>query len=236
VLLIARPFALLLALVLVGGCEGTEAAGDATTAEAGAGSASSEPDARADASPPDANIPGAERDPDYVFDDTVVRTYEVTVVAEDWDSINNDPNAEQYVPATLLFEGRTYRDVAIRFKGGWGSLYTCVLLRACAKLSMKLKFSEYDREGRFHNLERLNLHAMTGLPMLGVPADLTKVHEALAYGLLRDFGVEAPRSSYAWLVVNGEVLGLFALVEQIDGRFTRSHFDDGGEGNLYKEV
>ncbi|HMI90847.1 MAG TPA: hypothetical protein VK509_05760 [Polyangiales bacterium] len=29
-----------------------------------------------------------------------------------------------------------------------------------------------------------------------------------------------------------KLVGLFVLVEQIDGRFTRSHFTEGGEGNL----
>ena len=38
------------------------------------------------------------------------------------------------------------------------------------------------------------------------------------------------------MVVNGELIGLFAVIEQIDGRFTRERFPDGGEGNLYKEV
>jgi len=47
--------------------------------------------------------------------------------------------------------------------------------------------------------------------------------------------VPAPRSTHARVNINGEFVGLFALVEQIDGRFTRQHFDDG-TGNLYKEV
>jgi hypothetical protein len=41
---------------------------------------------------------------------------------------------------------------------------------------------------------------------------------------------------HARLLINGAFVGLFALVEQIDGRFTRSRFSEGGEGNLYKEA
>jgi hypothetical protein len=48
--------------------------------------------------------------------------------------------------------------------------------------------------------------------------------------------VAAPRAVHARLVINGELQGLFVLVEYIDGRFTRRYFPDGGEGNLYKEV
>jgi len=45
----------------------------------------------------------------------------------------------------------------------------------------------------------------------------------------------APRSVHARLVINGTYSGLYALTEQIDGRFTRHNFDEGG-GNLYKEI
>jgi hypothetical protein len=36
-------------------------------------------------------------------------------------------------------------------------------------------------------------------------------------------------------MINGEFAGVFALTEEIDGRFTRENFEDGA-GNLYKEV
>jgi hypothetical protein len=45
----------------------------------------------------------------------------------------------------------------------------------------------------------------------------------------------APRVVHVLLKINGKYAGLFAHVEQIDGRFTRNHFRDGS-GNLYKEV
>jgi len=48
-------------------------------------------------------------------------------------------------------------------------------------------------------------------------------------------GVAAPRSTHARVVLNGEFIGVFALTEQIDGRFTRENFDNG-KGNLYKEA
>ena len=48
-------------------------------------------------------------------------------------------------------------------------------------------------------------------------------------------GVPAPRSVHARLIINGQFNGIYALTEQIDGRFTRENFDDG-TGNLYKEI
>ena len=41
------------------------------------------------------------------------------------------------------------------------------------------------------------------------------------------------RSVHARLVVNAKFYGLYALIEQIDGRFARYHFENGK--NLYKD-
>ena len=60
------------------------------------------------------------------------------------------------------------------------------------------------------------------------------MRERLGYWLFRQMGVAAPRSVHARLLINGRYYGLYALTEQIDGRFTKHHFDDG-DGNLYKE-
>ena len=48
-------------------------------------------------------------------------------------------------------------------------------------------------------------------------------------------GVAAPRAVHAKLFINNKFIGLFALVEQIDSRFTR-HNSENGKRNLYKEV
>jgi spore coat protein H len=170
-------------------------------------------------------------DPAVIFDESTIRTYEVDVEQADWDWLNENATLEQYVPATLHFEGETWSEIGIRYKGGYGSLFTCFNAqgeRICDKLSIKLAFDEYDPEGRFYSLKKLNFHSME--------ADPSHMHDAVVYKLFRDQEVPAPRTAYARLLVNGELLGLFAVVEQIDGRFTRARFPDGGEGNLYKEV
>lgn len=174
---------------------------------------------------------GLSGDSSVIFDESVIRTYELDVAADDWQWLNDNAIMEMYVPATLHFEGETVGDIGIRYKGGYGSLYTCFDSegnRTCDKLSIKLAFDEYDEEGRFHGLKKLNFHSME--------ADPSHMHDAIVYKLFRDQDVPAPRTAFARLLVNGELLGLFAVIEQIDGRFTRARFPDGGEGNLYKEV
>ncbi len=168
-----------------------------------------------------------------VFDEAELRTYELTIADADWDQLNANPRDEQYVPATLTYGGQTWADIGVRYKGGYGTLTLCFDgggNRTCPKLSLKLKFDEYVDGQRFFGLRRLNFHAMM--------YDDSHLRDRIAYGLFREVGVPAPRAVHARLVVNGELLGLFALIEEIDGVFTETHFDaiDGGDGNLYKEV
>lgn len=177
----------------------------------------------------DASVPDG--DSSFVFDPDAIRTFELTLPDADWQWLNDNAQDEIYVEASLQYEGRTYSKVGLRYKGGFGTLYSCfdgAGNRICPKLSMKIKFNEYVADQRFYGLKRLNFHSMK--------SDDSKMRDFFAYSLFRDNGVHAPRSTYAKLVVNGELLGLFALIEQIDGRFSRMNFPDGGEGNVYKEV
>ncbi len=125
----------------------------------------------------------------------------------------------------------THEPVGLRYKGSVGSLTSCFNWLGgvdCGKLSMKLDFAEYEPERRFFGLKKLNFQAFD--------KDDSKLHERLAYHVFRGAGIAAPRSAHAWLIVNGVPRGLFGLTEQVDGRFTRARFPDGGEGNVYKEV
>ncbi len=85
---------------------------------------------------------------DYIFDLTVIRNYDVQMAPGDWQAIRADPEKEEYRPASLLFEGQVYEKVALRFKGGFGSLHSCLSGlsqsywgRPCYKLPFKLKFN-----------------------------------------------------------------------------------------------
>jgi len=173
----------------------------------------------------------------YVYDQAALRTYELVLAPADLAALDADPAAEQYVPGTLVFEGVEHGPVGIRYKGSAGGFIGCVMgsrpdmpsgPKTCAKLSMKVSFNWSDPEGRFHGLKKLQFHAMRN--------DRSLMKERLGYWLFRQMGLPAPRAVHARLLINGEPIGVFALVEQIDGRFTRARFSEGGDGNLYKEV
>ena len=203
---------LLVVLLAITGCGGGD--DDGAGADGGAGDAD-----------------GGSTDPTIIFDESTILTYELEVAPADWAYLNEHATEEMYVPATLRLGDEVFEEAALRYKGSYGSLFFCFDAmgnQTCDKLSMKVSFTEVDPEGRFHGLKKLNFHSME--------ADPTRMHDAIAYKLFRDHDVPAPHTAYARVMVNGDLIGLYVVVEQIDGRFTRSTFPDGGEGNLYKEV
>lgn len=175
----------------------------------------------------------------FIYDQDALRSFELVLTPENMAKLDSDPVAEEYVPGTLIYDGVEYPNVGVRYKGSAGAWINCVEgstpgnlfnftgERTCPKLSLKVSFNKYDPEGRFFGVKKLLFHAMNNDPSL--------MRERLGYWLFRQMGVAAPRAVHARVTLNGERVGLYANVEYIDGRFTRSRFEDG-KGNLYKEV
>ena len=173
----------------------------------------------------------AEGDAQDLFDYDHVPTFDIYLPPEEWEFLIDDAVLEQYTEAEVCFEGRRVgTTVGLRFKGSYGTLYGCFEggELVCPRLSMKLKFSEYDEDQRFYGLKKLNFHANR--------YDDSRMRERLAYDTYREMGIVAPRAAWAVVRVNGESLGLYGMVEQIDGRFTADRWPDNGDANLYKEV
>ncbi|MGB1369387.1 MAG: CotH kinase family protein [Acidimicrobiales bacterium] len=174
-------------------------------------------------------------DSDYLFDQEKLHTFELTLSDQNLAYLDSAPALEEYVPGTLTFEGETL-PVGIRYKGSVGAWVGCLSgegflstegEKECTKLSTKIKINWEDSDDTFYEVKKLQFHSQN--------LDPTKMHERLGYWLFREMGVPAPRSVHARLIINGQFNGIYALTEQIDGRFTRENFDDG-TGNLYKEI
>ncbi|MCP3932598.1 MAG: hypothetical protein GY705_26310 [Bacteroidetes bacterium] len=173
---------------------------------------------------------------DYIFDQEKLHTFELYLPASALAKIDANPALEQYVEGTLTFEGDTISPVGIRYKGSVGAFVNCLSgtdwanpsgYKTCTKLSMKVKINWNGREERFYGLKKLQFHSQN--------LDPSQMRERLGYWLFRQMGVPAPRAVHAQLRINGQYSGLYALVEQVDGRFARYNFEDG-TGNVYKEV
>ena len=172
----------------------------------------------------------------YIFDQDTLHTFNLHLPISDLAKINANPAAEQYVEGMMIFEGDTISPVGVRYKGSVGAFVNCVSgndwaepsgHKTCTKLSMKVKINWEGREEKFFKLKKLQFHSQNN--------DDSQMHERLGYWLFRQMGVPSPRSVHARLNINGTYVGLFALTEQIDGRFVKRKFDDE-DGNLYKEI
>ena len=175
-------------------------------------------------------------DSDYIFNQKKLHTFEINLPAASLAKLDADPAAEEYVEAALTFEGETVSPVGLRYKGSIGGFGGCLSntdwtnpsgYKTCTKLSMKIKINWDGVDTKFYGLKKVQLHSMNH--------DESQMRDRLAYWLFAEMGVPAPRATHARVVVNGEYVGLFALIENIDGRFAKHHFDDD-DGNVYKEI
>ncbi len=175
-------------------------------------------------------------DSDYIFDQDKLPTFELNLPNSALVKLDNDPAAEEYVEGSLTFEGETISPIGVRYKGSIGAYINCLSdtdwsnpsgHKTCTKLSMKIKINWDGRDEKFYGLKKLQFHSQNNDP--------SQMRDRLAYWLFREMDVPAPRAVHARLMINGIYSGLYTLIEQVDGRFTRYNFDDG-KGNLYKEV
>ncbi len=177
-----------------------------------------------------------EGESEYIFNQDLLHTFELTIPPGNLAVIDADPSAEQYVEARLTFEGESIAAVGVRYKGSIGAFVGCVSgsdwsnpsgHKTCTKLSMKVKINWEGSGRRFYGLKKLQFHSQN--------LDDSQMHDRLGYWMFREMGILAPRSVHARLIINGQYSGLYSLIEQIDGQFTKENFTDGS-GNLYKEI
>ncbi len=172
------------------------------------------------------HVPGAVDSADEVFGFELVHTIEIELPAESLASLQSWPAdftydmPYDYVPGAVVIDGDRLDDVAVRLKGRWGSYRGM-----SQKAAFKIDLNRYVPGQEFHGLEKLTLNNMI--------VDCSMAKEALAFELYRARGLVAPRMAYAWVTVNGEAYGLYALVETLDDAFLDTHFAEPG-GNLYE--
>jgi spore coat protein CotH len=204
--------------------------GGGETDDLDAGSADTEADADDSAGPDAAPVDLSEAlfRPDHVLE------VSITLDDADWAQLRAEPETigmpkitcdnqpterpYTYFPADITIDGETVTNVAVRKKGGFGSLST-------ARPGLKVKANEYVSGQRISGLKRLTLN--------NNHQDPTLLSQCLGYGLFRAAGVAASRCSFAHVTVNGEDLGIYSNVESIKKDFLRRHFDDE-DGNLYE--
>ncbi len=156
-----------------------------------------------------------------IFDPSRVHT--IDIVMDDWDSFIAVCENEEYASATLVIDGESYRNVAIRAKGN--TSLSSVRQYGNNRYSFKVEFDHYDTGMTYHGLDKLSLN--------NIIQDPTFMKDYLAYTMMRKMGVAAPLCAYVQISVNGEPWGFYLAVEGVEDSFlARNYGSDTGE--LYK--
>lgn len=138
-----------------------------------------------------------------------------------------------WVTATIAFEGKTWTNVGVRYKGN-SSLQNSWNNQSAA-LPFKLDFDEFEdaypeiKNQRFYGFKQLSLANNFG--------DASYMRDTIAYGVLKDAGLAAAETAtYEVFLDHGDgpvALGLYTMVEVIDDTVISHYFDDDS-GNIYE--
>lgn len=181
----------------------------------------------------------AEVPPDYdtVYNIDKINEFTITFTAADWATLEADrqknkmlmPNLRDfiYVHCSVTFNGQTWKDVGIRYKGNSSFNIPGV------KESFKLDMNEYIPDQAMLGINKLNFN--NGFK------DPTMLRECMSLEMYRNAGVNAPRCAYARInydLGDGQgprYWGLFTNIEQVDKTFLTDRFTAAlNDGNLYK--
>lgn len=154
------------------------------------------------------------------FDDSTVQIIQLTMDPGDRAALARGYLEDTYYPATFTWRGITANNIGVRNHGGGAS-------RSPLKPNLDLNFAKYDKTQTF-----------LGLPFIIIKAnnqDPSNLHEWIAMKLFRRMGLPAPREAPAQVLLNGQLLGFYFIVEHLDESFLRRNLGED-TGYLYKFV
>lgn len=162
---------------------------------------------------PPENVPAAPDLSEEILGYDQIPALAIQVAPADVAALEAEP--DEYVPATLMYRGRSYGPVGLRLKGQNS------FLPFSQKPALRINMDEYIDKARFWGLKDLTLNNMSG--------DFSMMHERLGYWLMRHAGVPASRANHLLLTINGQFYGLYANVETVKkGMLGRWFSDNAG--------
>ena len=117
------------------------------------------------------------------------------------------------IPATLIVDGKTYKDVGVSFRGNTSFLW----VPEGQKHSMNVSIDKFVKDQ--------SLLGFTSLNLLNGHADSSFIHSVLYLQAARDF-IPAARANWVRVVINGEYWGVYPNLEQVNKPFLREWFKE----------
>ena len=164
-----------------------------------------------------------------LYDDSFVHRIDITFQQTSfWDSLTfyyndafNNGGDVKYMMAGVTIDGVEEDSIGFKQKGfysNWGS-------GEALKKPFKISMSEYNDSKKYDGLKKINLSNGFEDPAI--------MRDVLAYKFMRDAGINAPRTAYTKLYLNGTYWGLYVMVEEVDKRALKNWFANNN-GNLFK--
>jgi len=133
--------------------------------------------------------------------------------------IITNKTSEKYIKAELTVDGKVYKNVGVRGRGGqtWGRG------QQTGKLPLKIAMDEFVPGQRLMGRRSLDL---------GVCYEQSFLREALAFRMMRKY-IPAPEANFVKVVCNGKSWGVYLNIEVPNKDFLENWYEDSG-GNRYK--
>jgi spore coat protein CotH len=146
------------------------------------------------------------------YDPRVLRTLFFDFENADWErELEAFYRTDVDVPATMIVDGRTYRDVGMHFRGASSFMF----VPPGSKRSLNVTVDFTDEDQRLLGYRTLNL--------LNVNGDPTFVRPLLYSEIARRY-LPASKVNYVRVVINGENWGVYANTEQFNADFVQERF------------
>ncbi|MEM7158567.1 MAG: CotH kinase family protein [Myxococcota bacterium] len=170
----------------------------------------------------------------YLFDQSVIRDIYLEIPEQSALPIHEQAVPPKCIPwdrefyvGSMTYEGQQFDGIGIRAKGGCGSARG---LDEKAGFRINLGWDDPDVPGCPENQR---LYGQDHLTLNNMVQDPSFSHERLAYRVYQAFGVPTPRVAHIRVHVNGELWGLYLLVETPKRRFLDRRFQSKN-GMLYE--
>jgi hypothetical protein len=148
----------------------------------------------------------------HLYDLGALRTIFLQFEAPDWEQeLEAFHNTDVEVPATMIVDGRTYKDVGVHFRGA----SSFMMVPAGFKRSLNLSLDFVHDEQRLGGYKTLNL--------LNANSDPTFLRAVLYTEISRQY-IPTPRMNFMRVVINGESWGIYPNAQQFNNDFARDYF------------
>ena len=148
-----------------------------------------------------------------VYDEQTLRTFFLEFETADWEKEMADfNNTDVEMPAKLMVDGKTFKDVGVHFRGA----SSFIGVGEGRKRSLNLSLDWVHDEQNFGGYRTFNL--------LNAHEDPTFLRTVLYQHIAREY-IPAPKANFVRVVINGEDWGVYVSAQQFNKDFVKDWFD-----------